>query len=1018
MAPRWGWAVSQTAQSLGSGRLFLCCRIPRLLALLVALAGIGPVMAQNTPPPVSYVRSYTNDLPGSPLVTVTVTGAVGVACFTIEETLPGPASAASVSGDGVWLPALGVIRWGPYTNTVATNVSYRIIGPPASYPVNGGAWMDGQWHFSPPVLMVNAGGTPVPSLPPQVATPVFTPASGAAVPTNVMISCTTTGAVIYYTLDGSLPTSASTLYTGAVHLAAAGIVRASAFTSGWTPSMASVAYYGPPAASANARVTRSVGTNFPAPPIITLNLAPGTNATCLVVTESLPAGLGATNISAGGSYVAANNAVLWGPFFGTNTQVLSYQAAGPPGTYPVRATWSVDGVGANEPVGTNLVIAAAGVPAPPPQVAAPVLFPASGGTVPVSVSISCATPGAAIFYTTNGSLPVLTSLSYTGPVQLASAGTVLARAFTNGWTPSVASVAYYGAPAAPANAQVTRSVTTSSPTAPVVSFTMTPGAGATCVAVTETLPAGLAAANVSAGGNYIASNNLVLWGPFFGTSPQVLSYQAVGPPGAYPVRATWSVDGVGGGEVAVINLVVTSGPFPVPPPQEPMPVVSPAMASRLPVTVSLSSSDSQAQIYFTTDGSLPAPSSTPYTGSMLVTAPTTLRARAFRAGYLPSFAAAGNYVSALPTNSVVVARSLSGNGTFLPSVTLSATPEGAVSCYAVTESIALGLTPSGLSGDGVWNPFDRTIRWGPYRDGQPRVLSYHVGGQTGNYPLSGQGSFDGYTATALGAASVNVNVNSTGQNPTNLPVCQVQYLTYNVQINPAPGLITVTSASGTVDWGDGTQSVITQPVMTFQKHYTASGTNAIVMSADWTGFSIDQSYSGHATRIDTVQVVGNCVPPSIVTQPANQTVPVGAAAQFSVSATSPFPMSYQWYFNQTNPISSLSDLSTLTLPAVVPASNGLYSVVVSDAFGSVTSTLARLTVASPAATRNPDSSVTLSFLGSPNSSVRLWAATNLVPPVVWAPIFTNSDIGPAGTWQYTDTNTVGTRRRFYRFSAP
>ena len=218
----------------------------------------------------------------------------------------------------------------------------------------------------------------------------------------------------------------------------------------------------------------------------------------------------------------ATTSVLWGPFFGTNAQTLSYQAVGQPGTYPVQASWSVDGVGGGEAVGNEhrggLGDRSSGVPTPPPQVAAPVFSPASGSNVPVNVTISCATPGAAIYYTLDGSLPTQGSTLYTGAVYLASASTVRAVAFTNGWTPSVASVAYYGPPAAPANAQVTRSVDTTSPTAPVVTFSVTPGAGASCVAVTESLPPGVAATSVTAGGNYIASNNVVLWGPFFGTN--------------------------------------------------------------------------------------------------------------------------------------------------------------------------------------------------------------------------------------------------------------------------------------------------------------------------------------------------------------------------------------------------------------------------------------------------------------------------------------------------------------------
>ena len=467
--------------------------------------------------------------------------------------------------------------------------------------------MDGQWYFSPGVTMVNVlpagGASGIPSPPPQVATPAYTPASGAATPTNITIFCSTTNAAIYYTLDGTVPTQGSLLYTGPVYLATASVVRAVAFTNGWTASVASAAWYGPPAASANAQFTRSVNTNSPTAPVITLTLVPGTNAACVTVTEALPLGLGATNVTAGGSYIASNNVVLWGPFFGVSTQFLSYTATGPPGTYPVRAAWSVDGVGASEVAGTNIIIASApgtgGVPAPPPQVATPGFSPASGSTVPVNVTISSATPGAALYYTLDGSLPTTSSLLYTGPVYLATASLVRARGFTNGWMPSVASDAYYGPPATPANAQVTRSINYSSPTVPVVTFSVVPGAGASCVTLNESLPPGVVATAISAGGNYIASNSAVLWGPFFGTNGLVLTYQAVGLPGTYPVHASWSVDGVGGGEVTEASIVVAAGPggvIPTPPPQEPTPTISPSTASSLPVTVTVSSSDPGAAL--------------------------------------------------------------------------------------------------------------------------------------------------------------------------------------------------------------------------------------------------------------------------------------------------------------------------------------------------------------------------------------------------------------------------------------
>jgi len=155
------------------------------------------------------------------------------------------------------------------------------------------------------VTVLPSGGTSVPSAPPQVATPVFTPGSGSNVPVSVTIGCATTNAAIYYTLDGSVPTTNSLLYTNAVNLTNASTVRAVAFTNGWTPSVAALAYYGPPTATANAQVTRSVDITSPTAPLVAFRLTPGTNAACLAVMETLPTGLAASNVTAGGIYLRA-----------------------------------------------------------------------------------------------------------------------------------------------------------------------------------------------------------------------------------------------------------------------------------------------------------------------------------------------------------------------------------------------------------------------------------------------------------------------------------------------------------------------------------------------------------------------------------------------------------------------------------------------------------------------------------------------------------------------------------------
>ena len=84
-------------------------------------------------------------------------------------------------------------------------------------------------------------GTPVMQ---TVATPVFSVASGAVVSgTSVTITCSTEGAKIYYTKDGTKPTAESTEYTSAISITEAATVKAIAVKSGMNNSaVASVSY--------------------------------------------------------------------------------------------------------------------------------------------------------------------------------------------------------------------------------------------------------------------------------------------------------------------------------------------------------------------------------------------------------------------------------------------------------------------------------------------------------------------------------------------------------------------------------------------------------------------------------------------------------------------------------------------------------------------------------------------------------------------------------------------------------
>ena len=78
----------------------------------------------------------------------------------------------------------------------------------------------------------------------QVETPTFTPVAGTYMGTQaVTIVCATEGATIYYTTDGSEPTTASNLYTGAITVSETMTIKAIAVKDGMADSdMASATY--------------------------------------------------------------------------------------------------------------------------------------------------------------------------------------------------------------------------------------------------------------------------------------------------------------------------------------------------------------------------------------------------------------------------------------------------------------------------------------------------------------------------------------------------------------------------------------------------------------------------------------------------------------------------------------------------------------------------------------------------------------------------------------------------------
>ena len=94
-----------------------------------------------------------------------------------------------------------------------------------------------------------SNGSDDPVMPPvsgkqTVATPIFSIESGAVDSgTTVTITCSTEGAKIYYTTDGTEPTASSTEYTGAISVTTAVTVKAIAVKDGMNDSAVASASY-------------------------------------------------------------------------------------------------------------------------------------------------------------------------------------------------------------------------------------------------------------------------------------------------------------------------------------------------------------------------------------------------------------------------------------------------------------------------------------------------------------------------------------------------------------------------------------------------------------------------------------------------------------------------------------------------------------------------------------------------------------------------------------------------------
>jgi hypothetical protein len=486
-----------------------------------------------------------------------------------------------------------------------------------------------------------------------VAAPTFGPAGGSYDSTQSVSLGTTTGrATIYYTQDGSLPSSTSTKYVGPITVGATQTVKAVAISTGLGtsqvstatftikyPSTASPPLFSPAAGTyttpqsvkltsltANASIYYTTDTTTPTTSSSLYSGAISVSSGQTIRAIAIATGLGNSAVSTASYLIGSASYPTFSPpsgsFATTQTVILSSSTAGATiyyttdGTLPttssskytaaitvptsqtIQAIAAAPGVAPSPVAGATYVIGAA---------SAPTFAPGAGAYADTqTVAISTATAGATIYYTTDGSAPTATSTKYTGPISVSSSQTIRAIAVANGISNSSATSATYviGTTSAPA---------------------FSPGAGTYATAQTVVLSSTTAGATI-----YYTTDGSVP------TTSSAKYTTAITVSSSQILQAIATATGLSPSFVSTATYVIGTASAPT---------FSPTAGTYSSAqSVAISSATSGATIYYTTDGTAPNTGSPKYSGPIAVSSGETLQAFATATGLGNSGVSSAVYV--------------------------------------------------------------------------------------------------------------------------------------------------------------------------------------------------------------------------------------------------------------------------------------------------------------------------------------------------------------------------------------
>jgi len=382
------------------------------------------------PPAGSAAIAAGTELSGNPLSSMPVRWQYNVATAALTPRIdPLTLGAADSSTSTVSVAATPTFSPGSGTYSTAQTVTISSTTPSATiyYTTNGSIPTTGSQQYSGPITVsssetisaIAAASGYTNSAPGsasyvinmgQVATPTFSPGGGTYTSIqNVTITDTTAGAKIYYTTNGSTPTTSSAVYSTPIAISTTEPLKAIAVLTGYTNSNVASAVY-------TINLTQAASPTF--------SPGAGTYTSAQTVTISSKTPSATIYYTTNGTAPTTSSTVYSGPIAVSTSET-------------VQAIATATGY-------TNSSVASAVYTINLTQTASPTFNPGAGTyTSAQTVTISTTTPSATIYYTTNGTTPTTSSTVYSGPIAVSTSETVQAIATATGYAnSSVASAAY------------------------------------------------------------------------------------------------------------------------------------------------------------------------------------------------------------------------------------------------------------------------------------------------------------------------------------------------------------------------------------------------------------------------------------------------------------------------------------------------------------------------------------------------------------------------------------------------